>query len=152
MTNRKARDAAMMVRLEVHDRRTRLGHFKVDTGADANIIPVGTLHTLAPNARIEPTDWTLSTYNNQPLRVLGTTQLVLSSTRVKRATLEFVVIEEGASSIIGWESAIHHLHLMKRLFVVEKSQGRSQHTQSKWNTAHLHAAFPDVFNGLGCMH
>ena len=47
MTNGRQEDVAMMVKLQVHGKKTRTGTFKVDTGADANVITLATLHRLA---------------------------------------------------------------------------------------------------------
>ena len=155
MTNRKQTDPAMMVELQVHGKKTRSGKFKVDTGADANVIPLNTLHMLAPHATLEPTDWTLSTYSSQPIKVLGTTNLKISSTRIKNANLEFIVVDKGAASVIGWNSAINQLQLVKQLFTVSRSRPNQQNgppATSKWTAERLEAQFPDVFRGLGCMN
>ena len=135
----------------------RKQHFKVDTGADVNVLPLRHLIRIAPSSDIEPTQWTLKTYNQAKLDVVGTTNLTVFTPSGKKANLQFVVVGEDSTPIIGRKSATLELNLIKKLFLVEKSLPEStfqkipKTEKSEFTEQTLLQLYPRVFKGVGCM-
>lgn len=91
--------------------------FKLDTGSDANIIPVSTVQGIIGNPMLKPTRTTLQTYSGHRIFPLG--EIVLHCvSNGNRSDEVFLVVEDGYKPILSRDSCVK-LGLIKRVFNVE---------------------------------
>jgi hypothetical protein len=113
---------------------------KLDTGAEANVISVGTLQSLSKICKpaIQSTSTVLTAYNNNKIKPAGTVNLPVLH---KGCTydLEFFVVSHDASTILGLPSC-RVLDIVRRVDHISTSQ----------STTDILNDFKDVFSGLGC--
>ena len=80
--------------------------FKLDTGAEANVIPLQTLKTFAPRPiELRTTKQSLQAYGGSQIRCVGTIALLC---RVGKNTLKakFFVIDKEAACILGYQTCL----------------------------------------------
>ena len=87
--------------------------YKVDTGAQANVISKHTLACIPKLVVIEPTNVKLSAYNGSRRPVIGSCILNIF-TKHKIHSVQFIVIDSNSPSIIGLKTR-EDLNLLKRL-------------------------------------
>ena len=108
--------------------------FKLDTGADVNVIPEDTFKTLKINA-LHSTDTNLTGAGSQPLQVCGKFEANLQyKARSSRQTV--YVVSTLSKALLG-KPAIESLNLITRVDSVDKDSCK--------------AKYPELFTGLGSL-
>ncbi|XP_026054529.1 uncharacterized protein K02A2.6-like [Carassius auratus] len=112
--------------------------FKLDTGAQVNIIPAGRFEKLFSTTELKPTTRRLTGYGGEPLDVKGTCQL---NCRYKdtEAVLEFYIVSTHAPPVLGLRACLD-LGLIKLVFSVDADTSK---------TCDIMQEFQDVFHGIG---
>lgn len=111
--------------------------FKLDTGAEANILPRLTAEKL--RCVIVPTKARLMGYGQHHIPSVGKTELVLQHGGIRRS-FEFEVVDSSSPPILGLR-AVGELDLVRRVGSVNLA-GRSGSILDE---------FPQVFQGIGCV-
>lgn len=98
----------------------KIFRFKIDTGADANVIPLTYVNKLGlPESIVEPSTICLRSYTGDKLDVIGTCWLYCQKDE-KNYTIPFYVINtDNALPILGLETCIL-LNLIKRIDAMQK--------------------------------
>ena len=112
--------------------------FKLDTGAEASILPMKVYKKLKRQPMIDSTDTTLSVYGGSVIKPVGTYNLTCRS-KIGSSTIMFYVISIAAQAILGLEDCVT-LGLIQRVHTIQV-QVMSKETIKKH--------FGDVFRGLG---
>ena len=112
--------------------------FKVDTGSQANILPLSmfTKMNIEPS-RLGQSTTKLSSYTGELLPVVGQCSLKCNNT-----TLNFFVVKTDQDPIIGLKAS-QDLNLIKIVLNVDNLDDKS--------AENIHDKFPNVFHGLGCL-
>jgi hypothetical protein len=112
--------------------------FKIDTGSQANIIPLPTFEKMKlKQTRLERPTAKLTSYTGDYLPVVGECNL-----KCNNKTFKFFVVKTGQVPIIGLKAS-QELNLIKIIMNVNNVIGQSAET--------IHEKFPKVFQGLGCL-
>uniref|UniRef100_A0A803KB09 Gypsy retrotransposon integrase-like protein 1 n=1 Tax=Xenopus tropicalis TaxID=8364 RepID=A0A803KB09_XENTR len=114
--------------------------FKLDTGAEANVLPIATVNTMSTPVKIEPTTTVLVSYGGTKLIPRGCTTLAVMA-KGQQAKLQFFITNENTTPILGRKACVD-LQLIQRIDTVNVS---SPATKKDLITKH-----PEVFKGLGC--
>ena len=112
--------------------------FRLDTGADCNVLPLSLLNQVAPKHALQKSSFKLVTYSRHKVEPLGKA-LLQCEYKSEIHQLEFQIIESNLPAILGGESCAK-MGLIKRLYNVEKVMNTDIFTE-----------FKDVFTGLGCV-
>ena len=112
--------------------------YKIDTGADANVISYEDYKSLKIKPKLKPTKMRLTAYNNTPIPVKGKCILYIRNLRMKKVPILFIVADTDSTPIIGHESSAK-LHLICKMFEV-KSEVPDYVKQ-----------YEDCFGDLGCL-
>ena len=102
--------------LEIGKNRHKL-KFKIDTGAQANVIPANTFHELFGNVVLSPQASKLSGYGGQVLNVKGACRLTCRY-KEKTVMLDFEVIDANAPPVLGMRACLD-LNLVKIIHTVD---------------------------------
>lgn len=113
--------------------------FKLDSGAEANIIPLNIYQSLHKTALLQPTSTMLVAYGGTKLKPEGVANLQCVTPKVQ-ACLPFYITRHSSIPILGKE-ACERMQLLKRVETVV-----IKHYTSK---EELIAQHPTVFEGLG---
>lgn len=108
--------------------------FKLDTGADVNILPLRYLKKLK-NVIVEESSEKLAAYNWTKIESIGEVDVICSVRNEKSRVRFIVVVDDRFSPILGRESCVD-LGLVKRINSVSEDD--------------LLIKYKDVFHGLGC--
>lgn len=114
--------------------------FKLDTGAEANVLPLGVYSKLRNKSPLLETSVLLSSYGDFKVKPKGTLNLNREARGMKE-NLPFFVAAVKSPPILGL-SACQNLNLVRRVASV---------TQAPLTKDEILAGSPDVFTGLGCM-
>ena len=95
-------------------------HFKLDTGAQANVLPAKVLQSMEPQPPLTRTDLILRAFGNSKTTPLGCAQLQCSVQGAKQR-LQFYVTEKAQMPILG-HKACEMLGLIKRGLELAASQ------------------------------
>ena len=114
------------------ERRSESVEFKIDTGAEANIIPKQVVENL--QALIQPASTRLLGYNRSVIPNIGKVTLSVENSMQKQ-NVDFEVVNGNLPPVLGLESC--------RLF------GVVSQVNSVANS--LLDEFPEVFQGIGCL-
>ena len=115
--------------LEIHGEKVR---FKVDTGSQANIMPVEKLKQLKTKPNTEKTSTRLISYTGEDLPVCG--QCILTC---QNQNLEFFIVETQQDPVLSFQAS-QDLGIIKIILNVDTS------------TTTYHTKYEKVFSGLGC--
>lgn len=115
-----------------HDHRTKIINFKIDTGAQANVLPLKHAHEL--RAEIERSESRLLTYSNQVLPNAGKTKLRIE-TGNESDHLMFELVDDDVVPILGLKACVD-MELVKRVDEVKAEAILDE--------------FADCFQGIGC--
>lgn len=118
--------------LIINDRKIR---FKIDTGAQCNIIPES-IHRQT-GAQLGKSKAKLVTYGGQCLKPIGKC-LLLTEYKKRFHHVEFQVINQSATPLLGLTTCVR-LGLIKRISEVKT-----------WPSQDIQEKYADVFDGLGC--
>ncbi|KAL7889063.1 hypothetical protein AOLI_G00040370 [Acnodon oligacanthus] len=112
--------------------------FKLDTGAQANVIPYSVLQRIGKKNRLKPTNVKLSTYTGDKIPVKGKCNWTVKYKK-KRFVLEFIVVKSIAKPILGLQ-ACEEMGFSKRVMALNKS-----------DEMYIFKEYTDVFEGIGCL-
>jgi hypothetical protein len=112
--------------------------FKLDTGAQANVIPFSLLQRIGKKNILRPTNVKLSTYTGDKIPVKGKCKWSVKYKK-KAFNLEFIVVKSDAKPILGIQ-ACEEMGLIKRVMALNKSDKMD-----------IFKEYADVFEGLGCL-
>lgn len=113
---------------------------KLDTGAEANVMPASVFERLPGKPRLQKTKTVLTAYGNSKIQPLGTTTLE-ARINEKKQLLEFYIVDIRAPTIIGLISCCN-LKILQRIDSFTADPGVN--TVNK-----LLDEFGDVFEGIG---
>lgn len=117
-----------------HGKETDVVSFKIDTGAQANVLSLATAHKL--KAEIQPTGTGLRSYTGHRIENIGKTKLSLSVEGTIRGEVWFELVNGDHQPILGL-SASKKLGLVKRI--------------DDLTVTNILNKFPDCFEGIGCL-
>ena len=118
---------------------------KIDTGAEANVMPISTLETILPDARhqIKPTQVRIVAYGNNTISQLGVTSLRVTSAHAVK-DCEFFITETSGPIILGLETCTD-----LKLVTINNEVKKRPLGDTKLRQKILHE-YADVFQGIGC--
>lgn len=114
--------------------------FKLDTGAQANILPQSEYAKMDPKPPLYETDTILSAFGDSKIKPCGTTVLPCNTEKGGTSDLLFYVTDQGVP-ILG-QQACETLQFVKR---IDMCAPNSPLTKDK-----LKREYSDVFTGIGC--
>lgn len=113
-------------------------NFKLDTGADVNVLPQKFLKTMrVEKKQLIETNLKLQSYAGSSIPVLGKCFLKFKH-RSTDYILQFIVVASDSVPVLG-RSSCEELNLVKRVWAINKSN------------ENILQEFPDVFQGIGCL-
>ncbi|XP_042147420.1 uncharacterized protein LOC121836559 [Ixodes scapularis] len=112
---------------------------KVDTGAQANLLPRTLFMKIKQKQRPQHTTATLHSYGGGIIQHLGKVRLSVSVGR-KQGFIDFFIVKKGRQAIMGLK-ACEHFGLVNRVNTVEHENQQRQQVERE---------FPGLFRGLGC--
>lgn len=119
--------------------------FKLDTGADANVLPRSVYNKLPGVPQLQPTNTVLIAFGGARMHADGVVS-VECETRKCKAVLDFLVSSHADKPILGGQ-ACEELHLVKRVeTLATKSPKLARPPSTKEELVEMYA---DVFTGLG---
>lgn len=114
--------------------------FKLDTGADANVLPLRFLSQTGVQVNdLLPTGTRLINYSGQNLKVLGKCQLKVIC-KNKPYIAKFIIVDVDSPPILGKKSCVE-MNLVRRIFTI--------HKQNK--LVSILDEYPEVCEGMGCL-
>ena len=113
--------------------------FKLDTGADANVLPMNIFKKIPGPNQLKPTPVVLVAYGGARLAPEGTVSFICETTKSKSG-LQFFVTKHSSTPILGRE-ACEKLQLVKRVDMIR--------VKAPATKEELVEAYPSVFSGLG---
>jgi len=118
--------------------------FKVDTGAQVNLIPINAYRELKQKPEIQRGDIKLTAYNGTKIPVKGTCQLLVDHKNVK-LTAQFVLVEENMHPVLGLNTS-ENLGIVKRVDAVSNDDLFSDDIKGE-----IEQQYKDLFTGIGCL-
>ncbi|KAK8756670.1 hypothetical protein V5799_000628 [Amblyomma americanum] len=112
--------------------------FKVDTGSQANIVPVTLYRRLKNTASLQKSTAVLKAYNGSAIKHVGVDREILVLNGVAHV-VTFFVVKKGRQAILGLQTCQQFGLVPKAVDSVE------------WNETAPEKAFPDLFQGTGCV-
>ena len=93
--------------------------FKLDAGAEINLLPKSVCNNLLNRTKLKPTNIKLSAYNNTDIPVLG--KCIASITYMNSVNpILFVVADTDSTAVLG-ATTCDKLKLIKRIFKIDAS-------------------------------
>jgi len=132
----------VFVNIEAGNKKTPI-NFKLDTGAQVNVIPFYVFQQLGRND-LESTSQRLFGYGGKPLKVDGTCTLACSY-KGTQGHHQFYVVSTQAPPILGLSSCLS-LNLIQLTLSVEEKENIDAVSQ---NPGDILTEYKDVFEGLG---
>ncbi len=117
--------------------------FKLDTGAQVNILPLKDFKELKKKSRILDRTVRLRAYNGEPIPTLGVCRAEVTC-QGKASNVMFVVVPGDREPLLGLATC-ERLGLVKRVHVINKEAVRAT------DIGELVKDYQDVFEGLGCL-
>ena len=117
--------------------------FKIDTGAEANVIPIKTLNKMHPQPKLRPTPNILTSYTGESLKVAGTCQLEVQYKNREPQTHKFYEVDTDKRPILSRQTSVS-LNLIKFIYNIEQTPVTS-------TTDEILVEYKDVFEGIGEM-
>lgn len=87
--------------------------FKIDTGADANVLTLRKLNEISPYSKIHPTSVTLNGFGGGKVEAIGETVLKCSHGNKTSLNLRLIIVDCETVPILGL-NAIMNLGIIKR--------------------------------------
>jgi len=115
--------------------------FKLDTGAQTNVIPLAEYNKLINKPKIEHKKVVLKTYTGGQIPVTGVCNLEIECNNQK-STEMFVIVPSNCQPILGLDCC-ERFNFVNRVHTV--------HTSDKKLNDGLASEFKDVFEGIGCL-
>lgn len=120
--------------------------FKLDTGAQVNILPLNEYDKLANKPAVENKNIVLKTYTGEQIPIQGVCYANVELEN-KQQKIMFVVVSKNYPPLLGLE-AIKQLGLVKRVHVV--GEDKTLNTESS-EQCEIAQEFAEVFEGIGCL-
>ena len=118
--------------------------FKVDTGAQVNILPYSVFRDLGIVGALKPSNLKLSAYNGHTLKLRGTITLSCTHPRSNHTSLvEFHVVETKSLPLFGLQSSID-FQLIKLTYAVDGHTAQAHCTKES-----VLSEYPKLFEGIG---
>ncbi|KAK2709280.1 hypothetical protein QYM36_013070 [Artemia franciscana] len=117
--------------------------FKIDTGAEANVIPMKTLNKMHPQPKLRPTPDILTSYTGESLKVAGTCQLEVQYKNRELQIHKFYEVDTDKRPILSRQTSVL-LNLIKLIYNIEQTPVAS-------TTDEILVEYKDVFEGIGEM-
>ena len=114
--------------------------YKIDTGAQTNILPYQQFLRLAKRPKLNKTKVTLTAYNDSAIPVKGSSILNVKH-KDKTIPILFIIADIDSQSIIGLKSSTK-LDLIRRIDTITQV--------NKFKIPHFLRDFSDCFGSLGC--
>lgn len=114
----------------------------MDTGADANVLPLNIFQKIPGPTHLKPTCIALVAYGGARLKPEGTVSLTCEMAKMK-SDLQFFVTKQSSTPILGRE-ACEKLLLVKRM---EETAGHQPQKKSWWKPIHLSSVAWASFQG-----
>ncbi|KAK2704046.1 hypothetical protein QYM36_017622 [Artemia franciscana] len=112
--------------------------FKIDTGAEANVVPMKTLNKMHPQPKLRPTSDILTSYTGESLKVAGICQLEVQYKNREPQTHKFYVVDTDKRPILSRQTSVS-LNLIKFIYNIEQTS----------TTDEILAEYKDVFKSIG---
>lgn len=126
-----------LVDLQINNNNIR---FKLDTGADANVLPFRFLSQTGVHQHdLLPTSTRLISYSGENLKVLGKCQLKVNY-KNKPYIAKFIIVDVDSPPVLGKKSCAE-MNLVRRVFTIDK--------QNK--PISILDEYPEVCEGMGCL-
>ncbi|KAF0764620.1 Uncharacterized protein FWK35_00011319 [Aphis craccivora] len=116
--------------------------YKIDTGAQGNVLPSEILKRINPQVLIEPTKAKLSAYDGNNIEVLGKCKLDIEMGNGNKRSCEFYVVNaqvDKKKAILGLQDSVK-FGIVKRLL----------ETDENYENLNITKEFDHVFEGVGC--
>ncbi|KAL7873908.1 hypothetical protein SRHO_G00048780 [Serrasalmus rhombeus] len=113
-------------------------HFKLDSGAQANVIPYSLLQRLGKKNLLRSTNVKLSTYTGDKIHLKGKCNLEVRH-KNKRHVIQFMVAKNDITPILGIQTCVE-MKLIQRVQMLNKSV-----------LGDIFKEYADVFVGIGCL-
>ncbi|CAL1280429.1 unnamed protein product [Larinioides sclopetarius] len=126
------------VKLNVNDKCFEVD-FKLDTGAEVNILPLYVLNVVKVKPKLCETNLSLTAFGDFKLKPEGTLIINCSTSKLKNIPLQFYVVNVKSKPILGLKGCIE-LKLLERIDAIECS---------KLSKIELIKQYNDVFTGTG---
>ena len=91
--------------------------YKIDTGAQCNVILVESLENISPKPDLQPVNVKLSAYSGSKIPVVGKCSLTLDH-KNNSFKVSFIVADSDSVPILGLKTS-EHLQLIKRICRIE---------------------------------
>ena len=91
--------------------------FKLDTGAQANILPTSELNRMHPRPKLKRTSTRLTAYNGSNIPVVGELSTPIEI-KGKTQTIDFTIVEGNYRPILGLKTC-QEMQLVKRVETVQ---------------------------------
>ncbi|KAK2702145.1 hypothetical protein QYM36_019275, partial [Artemia franciscana] len=118
--------------------------FKIDTGAEANVLPVSNYNSMVPKPRLQPTKDILTSYSGERLQVLGFVELCICYKEGEKQVHQFHVVNTDRKPILSRKTS-QNMKLIKFILNVQNEPA----TSMKPETARILEEYEDVFEGVG---
>ena len=121
--------------------------FKIDTGSQANIIPLSKFHELNIKHPLAPPDSQLSSYTGDALNVKGTITLTCRYNN-KSVDTQFYIVETSKIPLLSLKTSLD-LSLIQLIYSVDNPVCQSVEQQETCTKENILQKFPDLFKGVG---
>lgn len=115
--------------------------FKLDTGAQTNLLSIEDYKTLTVKSKIHPTKTKVTGYTGERVPVKGSC-IATFKNKGQQIKAQLLIVDKNVQPILGLR-ACEKLNLVKRVFVVTSENEKEQHP--------LMEEYKDCFEGLGCL-
>ena len=114
--------------------------FKIDTGAQCNVIAKSLLHKMSPQPKLKPATIKLFAYNGTPIPVAGK---CIAKIKHKGQTIPilFIVVDSDSIPILGLNTC-DKLNLIKKVYQISHDV----------NSDSIQDEFSDCFGEIGCLN
>lgn len=112
--------------------------FKLDTGAQVNVLPQRDFKKFAPKTKMQQTHKKLTGYGGQPLSVKGTCKLHCNN-KENAMPLDFFIVDTQSPPVLGLKACLD-LDMIKLVLSVSSPEKDSESIVDE---------FTDVFTGIG---
>ena len=114
--------------------------FKIDTGAQCNVIPKSLLHKMSPQPKLKPATIKLSAYNGNPIPVAGKC-IARIKHKGQTTPILFIVVDSDSIPILGLNTC-DKLNLIKKVYQISHDV----------NSDSIQDEFSDCFGEIGCLN
>lgn len=116
--------------------------FKLDTGAQVNLLSIQDYQTLTVKTKIHPVNIRVTGYTGEPVPVKGSC-IATFKHKGKQIKTQLLVVDKRVQPILGL-SACEKLNLVKKVFVATSPSTANDHDSLK-------EEYRGCFEGLGCL-